>query len=126
MDPSMIPNDLFSEQAQRRVVSGLILAEVISQQNLQADPVKVREAVEEIASTYESPDEVINWYYGNRDQLATVESSVLEDQVFDYVLDKAQVSEKKVSYEEVIQTEPPAAQTGKSAKAKKKGKKEAK
>jgi len=65
----------------------------------------VREAVEELASTYESPQEVVNWYYGNKDQLEAVESSVLEDQVFDLIIDQASVSDKQVSYQEVIKPE---------------------
>lgn len=114
IDPSLLPNDLFNEQASRRVISGLILGEVITQQELKPDQSKVKEAVEEIASTYESPDEVINWYYGNKEQLATVETSVLEDQVFDYILDQAEITENKVTYEEVIQTEPAANSESKS------------
>jgi trigger factor len=121
MDPSLLPDELFREQALRRVTSGLLLGEVISSQNLNADPDKVREAIEEIASTYESPQEVVNWYYGNEEQLAAVESSVLEDQAFDYILDNADVSETKVSYEEVIKTDPPAA-SAQSAKADEQGK----
>jgi len=105
IDPSMLPDDLFKEQAARRVSLGLILGEVIQQQKMVADPVKVRESVEELASTYESPDEVINWYYGNQEQLATIESSVLEDQVFDHVIEASNVSDKQVSYQEVIQPE---------------------
>jgi len=106
VDPSLLPDELFRDQARRRVVSGLILGEVIARENLSADPVRVRESVEEIASTYESPDEVVNWYYGNREQLETVESSVLEDQVFDFILGQAKVTEKQVSYEEIIKPEP--------------------
>jgi len=108
IDPNMLPDDLFKEQAARRVLLGLVLGEVIQQQELKADPARVRESIEELASTYESPDEVINWYYGNQEQLATIESSVLEDQVFDYVIDQSAVSEKLVGYQEVIQPEPKA------------------
>lgn len=106
IDANMLPDDLFKEQAARRVLLGLVLGEVIQQQELKADPTKVREAIEELASTYESPDEVINWYYGNQEQLATIESSVLEDQVFDYVIDQSAVTDKLVGYQEVIQPEP--------------------
>ncbi len=102
LDPSMLPDDLFSEQASRRVILGLVLGEVIKVQELKADPVKVREAVEELASTYESPDEVVNWYYSNEEQLSAIESGVLEDEVFDYILDTAKVTEKTVTYQEVI------------------------
>jgi trigger factor len=108
IDPNMLPDELFKEQAARRVLLGLVLGEVIQQQELKADPTKVRESIEELASTYESPDEVINWYYGNQEQLATIESSVLEDQVFDYVIEQSAVSDKPVSYQEVIQPEPKA------------------
>ncbi len=104
-DKSMLPDDLFREQAERRVKLGLVLGEVIQHQNLQADAVKVREAIEEMASTYESPEEVVKWYYSNQDQLAAVESSVLEDQVFDYIIDQAQVEDKTVDYQEVIKPE---------------------
>jgi FKBP-type peptidyl-prolyl cis-trans isomerase (tr igger factor) len=101
----MLPDELFQEQASRRVTLGLVLGEVMQAQELKADPAKVRESVEELASTYESPDDVINWYYGNQEQLATIESAVLEDQVFDYIAEQAKVSDSSVSYQEVIQPE---------------------
>ncbi len=108
IDANMLPDDLFKEQAARRVLLGLVLGEVIQQQELKADPAKVREAIEELASTYESPDDVINWYYGNQEQLGTIESNVLEDQVFDYILDQSAVTDKQVDYQEVIKPEPKA------------------
>ena len=101
-DPHSMPDDLFREQAKRRVTLGLILGEVISQQSIQADADKVRDAVEEIAATYESPEEVVKWYYSNEEQLQGIESSVIEDQVFDYIIEQAQVSDKEVSYQDVI------------------------
>ena len=104
-EPSMLPDDLFIEQAERRVVLGLVLGEVIKDQNVQPDPAIVREKVEELASTYESPEEVINWYYSNKEQLASIESSVVEDQVFDIIIEKASVSDKRVSYQDVIKPE---------------------
>jgi trigger factor len=105
-DPSMLPDELFKEQADRRVVLGLVLGEIIGEQNLQADPAKVRESVEELAATYESPDDVINWYYGNKEQLATIESAVVEDQVFDYIIEESVVTDTEVSYQEIIKPEP--------------------
>ena len=104
-DPNNMPDDLFREQAKRRVTLGLILGEVISQQGIQADADKVRDAVEEIAATYESPEEVVKWYYSNEEQLQGIESSVIEDQVFDYIIEQAQVSDKGVSYQDVIKPE---------------------
>lgn len=124
LDPSLLPDELFREQAEKRVKLGLILGEVIKQKGLRADSAKVREAIEDIAATYETPEEVINWYYGNQEQLDTVESAVLEDQVFELIAEQAQIKERKVSYQEL--TNPKAAEEGadeekpKKAAAKKK------
>ncbi|MBT8145647.1 MAG: trigger factor [Gammaproteobacteria bacterium] len=104
-DPSLLPDELFKEQAERRVASGLIIGEFINKAELKPDPDKVRAAVEEIASTYESPEEVVNWYYGNQEQMAAVEGSVLEDAAFDYILEQVKVVEKQVSYEQAIKAE---------------------
>lgn len=116
MDPSQLPDELFQEEAQRRVKLGLVLGEVMKQENIQADPAKVREAVEEVASTYESPEEVVNWYYSNEEQLSAIESNVVEDQIFDHIIEAANISEKNVSYQEVIQAESqaPAAEAASS------------
>jgi trigger factor len=108
IDTSMLPDDLFKEKASRRVVLGLVLGEVIKAQELKADPEKVREAVEELASTYEVPEEVVNWYYNNKEELAGIESTVMENQVFDYIIDQAQVVDKVVSYADVIRPDPAA------------------
>ena len=91
-----------------------MLGEVIKVKELKADPAKVREAVEELASTYESPEDVVNWYYSNDDQLASIESGVLEDQVFDHILEQATVTDTKVSYQEVIKPEEKKTEDGDS------------
>ena len=111
VDLSMLPDEPFQEQAGRRVILGLVLGEVIQQQKLQAEPARVRESVEELASTYESPDDVINWYYGNKEQLAAIESAVLEDQVFDYIIEQASITDEQVSYKEIMEPEPRSDQT---------------
>jgi trigger factor len=105
LDPSMLPDELFADQASRRVTLGLVLGEIIKVKELKADPSKVRAAVEELASTYESPEDVVNWYYSNDEQLASIESGVLEDQVFDHILEQASVTDTKVSYQDVIKPE---------------------
>ncbi len=97
-----LPADLFEEQATRRVKLGLVVAEIIKQQELKADEDKVRAQVEELASVYEEPQEVIDWYYGDPQRLREVESLVLEDTVVDLVLEKAKVSEKSVSFDDVM------------------------
>jgi trigger factor len=111
MDPHQLPDEIFKEQAERRVVLGLLMGEIIKKENLKADPDKVREAVEELASTYESPEEVVKWYYSNEEQLSSIESSVVEDQVFDFIIEQANVAEKQVSYQDVIKPESQADST---------------
>jgi trigger factor len=99
---SMLPDDMFTENAERRVKLGLVLAELVSKLELKVDAEKVRAAIEEMASTYQDPDEVINYYYSNQEQLASVESKVLEDQMVEKLLDNAQIVEKECSYQEAL------------------------
>jgi trigger factor len=124
LDPSLLPDELFREQAEKRVKLGLILGEVIKQRSMRAEAAKVREAIEDIAATYESPEEVINWYYSNKEQLDAVESAVLEDQVFEVIFEQAKLKEVKVSYEELTRPKAPGADgetdAGKEKKATKK------
>jgi len=100
--PEQLPADLFQEQAKRRVVLGLIVAEIVKQFEIKPDEAKVRALIEEIASAYQEPGQVIAWYYGNDQQLGEVRSVVLEEQVVDTVLQKANVTDKAVSYEEAV------------------------
>ncbi|MFJ3448147.1 trigger factor [Pseudomonas sichuanensis] len=100
--PDQLPAELFQEQAKRRVVLGLIVAEVVKQFDLKPDDAKVREMIEEMASAYQEPEQVIAWYYKNDQQLNEVRSVVLEEQVVDTVLQKATVTDKSVSYEEAV------------------------
>lgn len=123
LDPSLLPDELFREQAEKRVKLGLILGEVIKQKGLRADAAKVREAIEDIAATYETPEEVVNYYYSNKDQLDTVESAVLEDQVFDLIAEQAQIKERKVSYQELTNPKQAAEEDGKKDAGKDKAEK---
>ncbi|SFB47291.1 trigger factor [Azotobacter beijerinckii] len=100
--PEQLPADLFQEQAKRRVVLGLIVAEIVKQFEIKPDEAKVRALIEEIASAYQEPGQVIAWYYGNEQQIGEVRSVVLEEQVVDTVLQKANVTDKAVSYEEAV------------------------
>ena len=101
----LLPDDMFRAQAERRVKLGLLLNDIISRSELKADAAKVRAAIEELASTYEDPKEVIDWYYGNREQLQGIESVVLEDQVVEHLLAGAKVSETAATYEEALKPE---------------------
>ncbi|KDO01228.2 MULTISPECIES: trigger factor [Pseudomonas] len=100
--PEQLPAELFEEQAKRRVVLGLIVAEVVKQFDLKPDDARVREMIQEMASAYQEPEQVVAWYYKNDQQLNEVRSVVLEEQVVDTVLQKATVTDKSVSYEEAV------------------------
>jgi len=100
--PEQLPAEMFEEQAKRRVVLGPIVAEVVKQGELKADEARVRELIEEMASAYQEPQQVVAWYYKNDQQLNEVRSVVLEEQVVDTVLQKAKVTDKAVSYEEAV------------------------
>ncbi|HDY81705.1 MAG TPA: trigger factor [Halieaceae bacterium] len=102
---SLLPDEMFSENAERRVKLGLVMAEFITKHELQADADKVRQAIEEMASTYQDPEEVINYYYSNQEQLASVESKVLEDQMVEKLLENANITENECSYQEAISQE---------------------
>jgi trigger factor len=100
--PDQLPAELFTEQAKRRVELGLIVAEVVKQYDLKPDDARVREMIQEMASAYQEPEQVVAWYYKNDQQLNEVRSVVLEEQVVDTVLQKASVTDKSVSYEEAV------------------------
>jgi trigger factor len=99
---SLLPDDLFRKQAERRTALGLLISEIVSQQKITVDNDRVRKLVESIASTYEDPESVINYYYSNNELLSGARAAVLEDQVVDYLVNKASVSTKKVSYQELV------------------------
>ncbi|MCC6075531.1 trigger factor [Pseudomonas sp. GCM10022188] len=100
--PEQLPAELFEEQAKRRVLLGLIVAEVVKQFEIKPDEARVRAMIEEMASAYQEPEQVVAWYYKNPQQLDEVRSVVLEEQVVDTVLQKAIVTDKQVSYEEAV------------------------
>ncbi|MBV0932098.1 trigger factor [Marinobacterium weihaiense] len=106
IDPNMLPKEMFEDQAKRRVSVGLLIQEVVKANELEADESRVRETVEEMASTYQDPQQVIDWYYGNDQILNQIKSLVLEDQVVDHLAASAKVTEKAVPYEEAIQPAP--------------------
>ncbi|RKT60688.1 trigger factor [Azonexus fungiphilus] len=92
----------FADQAKRRVTLGLILAEVVKTESLQAKPEQVRAMVEDMAASYEQPEEVIRWYYAQPQRLSDVEGVAIENNVVEWVLGKAKVSEKAVAFDELM------------------------
>lgn len=101
----LLPDEMFSEQAERRVKLGLVLNEVVTKEGIKADADEVRRTIEEMASTYEDPQEVVNWYYGNKQQLQGIELLVLENQVVDKILGSAQVKEETMGYDDVMKAQ---------------------
>jgi trigger factor len=92
----------FEQEARRRVVLGLIVAEIVKEQRFTADPQRVRARVESLASSFENPSEAIQWYYADRNRLANVEQLVLEDQVVDWVTGQVQAREERTSFEALL------------------------
>lgn len=102
MDPKQIPAELFQDQAERRVRIGLLFAEIAKQAGLRATKEQVDAKIQEVASTYQEPAEVIAWYNSNPEQKAALESVVLEDIIVEHLLSKVKVQEKALPYEEAI------------------------
>lgn len=102
---SLLPDEMFREQAERRTALGLLISEVIKQEKLTADKDRVKTMIEEMAATYEEPEAVIQHYYSNEQLLTSVEAAALEDQVVDFILGKASVTDKQVGYDEAIKPE---------------------
>jgi len=96
-----LPDELFQEQARRRVALGLVISEVVKANEIKVDRVRVREVVEDMASTYEQPQDVIDYYYSDKGHLASVESLTLEDQVVDWVMENAHVEDVAATFEEL-------------------------
>lgn len=101
-DESMLPNELFEDQALRAVRLGVLVSQIIEAQKLTVDQERVTAFIAEAAENYEDPQEVIEYYTNDAAQRAQVESVVLEDQVVDYLLSQAKVSEKEVKYQELL------------------------
>lgn len=93
---------LFKEQAERRVTLGLLLSELIKANEIKVSEEQLKAKVDEIASTYEKPEEVVNWYYGDKKRLSEIETLALEDAVVDWIFAQADVSEKQSGFDEVM------------------------
>lgn len=101
-DKAEIPEDIFLPQAERRVRLGLVVAELVKANNLDATPEQLKAHVDELAASYEKPEDVVRWYFGDRQRLAEVEAVVIENNVTEFVLGKAKVNDKAVSFEELM------------------------
>jgi len=102
MDENSLPDQLFSEEATRRVQLGLLISEVIRQEKIEIDQSLVDSTIEEMAVAYEQPDQVRDYYRQNQQARSGLESMVLEDQVVAHILEKAKVAEKEASFEDLM------------------------
>jgi trigger factor len=101
-DKAPIPADVFKDQAERRVRLGLVVAELVRANGLQAKPDQLQAHIEEMAQSYEKPSEVVRWYLGDRQRMAEVEAVVVENNVTNFVLGKARVTDKALPFDELM------------------------
>jgi trigger factor len=101
-DDTPLPLDMFEQQAQRRVTTGLILGELMKTQNLFPKPEQVRAVVEEQAQSYERPQEVVKWFYADPERLRDIETSVVEENIVAWALGVAKVTDKTVEFDELM------------------------
>ncbi len=97
-----IPAEIFTPQAERRVRLGLVVAELVKVNNLQAKPEQLQAHIEEMAQSYEKPADVVRWYLSDRNRMAEVEAVVIENNVAEFVLSKAKVTEKVLPFDELM------------------------
>jgi trigger factor len=102
-DENMLPKELFAEEAEKRVRLGLIVNAVIEKESIEADADRVKSKIDDIASSYEQPEQLINYYYSNEQALSQVQGLVLEEQVVERLLEKMSVETVEMSYQEAIQ-----------------------
>ena len=101
-DTAQIPGEMFQGEAERRVRLGLVVGELVRKENLQAKPEQLRAHIEEMAQSYEKPAEVMRYYLTDRQRMAEVEAVVVENNVANYVLERAKVTDKPVPFDELM------------------------
>ena len=101
-DKAPIPDDVFRPQAEKRVRMGLVVAELVRSHELHATAEQIKAHIEELASSYEKPADVVKWYYSDMSRLGEVEAIVIENNVTDFILSKAKVTDKAVSFDELM------------------------
>ena len=101
-DKAPIPEDVFRPQAERRVRLGLVVADLVRANSLQAKTEQIKAHIEELAASYEKPTDVMRWYYSDNNRLAEVEAIVIENNVTDFVLGQAKINEKSVTFDELM------------------------
>ena len=101
-DKAPIPNELFQPQAERRVRLGLVVAELVRSNNLQAKPEQLQAHIEELSQSYEKPSEVMRWYLSDRQRMSEVEAVVIETNVTQHVLGLVKINDKALPFDELM------------------------
>ena len=101
-DKAPIPDDIFRPQAEKRVRLGLVVADLVRANQLQAKPEQLKAHIEELAASYEKPQDVVKWYLSDNRRMAEVEAVVIENNVTDFVMSKAKVTEKAMSFDDLM------------------------
>ena len=107
MDPKdlkedLFPKETFEEEAKKRVSVSIILNKIIEEKKIKADGERVRKIIEDRAAMYKEPQQVVNWFYSNEEQLRNIESISLEEQVVEILLSEASMVEEQLTYEECV------------------------
>lgn len=95
--------ELFKQKAEYRVKLGLILAELVKLHSLKAKPEQVRNLIEEIAQSYENPEQVVKWHYSSKEHLQEAEALVLEENVVKWAFDKVKITSKSITFDELME-----------------------
>jgi trigger factor len=103
-DKAPIPPELFKPQAERRVRLGLVVAELVRANSLQAKPEQLQAHIEEMSQSYEKPAEVVRWYLSDRNRMSEVEALVVENNVAEFVLGKVKVTDKALEFDELMKS----------------------
>jgi len=101
-DKAPIPDDVFRPQAERRVRLGLVVAELVRANELHAKVEQIKTHIDELAASYEKPADVVRWYYSDNKRMAEVESIVIENNVTEFILGKAKITDKSISFDELM------------------------
>ena len=101
-DASSLPDEMFVEEARNRVRTGLLIGEVVKSEQVELDPALVESTLSEMAATYEEPEQVMDYYRQNQEARTNLEAMVLEQQVVNLILDKAKVTDKETSFEDMM------------------------
>ena len=99
-----LPPNLFTDRAGRRIKVGLVVAELVKRNNLQARPEQVKALIEEHAQSFEQPEQLVRWYYADPGRLAEVEALVMEDNVVEWAMGKMKVEETPTDFDELMGT----------------------